>query len=104
MTRRIKIGFVGMKGKDKEMEKYRKERELRIRQLSDFRNDYNVGKFIIDLAQYFGEEADFDIDKIQREVDKPGKLDGLIEKAKKANTHPVVEFMQDFFKDLYSRD
>ena len=88
--------------KDRNIENYRKEKKGKISKLGDYKHDYNLDKFILDLKMYFEDEVDFNIEKIHKILEEPGKLDQLIKKAEKRNTHPVTEFVQELFKDLGS--
>ena len=87
---------------EKDIEKYRKARTGKLSRLGEYSKDYNSDKFIVDLKIYFNNEVDFNLKKVRQTIEAPGKLDGLIEKAKKKNTHPVTEFVQEIFKDLGS--
>lgn len=71
-----------------------------ISQLSDYKVNYNVDKFMLDLEKYFEKEADLNLVKIRGVIEKPGKLMDLIERAKDNGTHPVIEFVRVIFKDL----
>jgi hypothetical protein len=81
-------------------ERLTSETRKRWGKLHDFRADYDAAKFLSDLENYFEGEVDFDIEKINSCVGVPGCLEGLIEKAKANNTHPVSEFIKGMMKDL----
>ena len=87
---------------DRNIKGYRKEKKDKISKLDNYKDDYSVDKLILDLKRYFEDEVDFNIEKIRKTLEEPGKLDQLIKKAKKENTHPVTEFIQEIFKDLGS--
>jgi len=87
---------------DRNIESYCKEKKDKISKLNDYKQGYNVDKFILDLKLYFNEEVDFNLKRIRKTVGEPGKLDQLIKKAEEKNTHPVTEFVQELFKDLGS--
>ena len=87
---------------EKDIDKCRKAKKDKISQLGDYKHDYNVDKFILDLKSYFNNEVDFNLKKIRQEIEAPGKLEQLIQKAKSKDTHPVTEFVQELFKDLGS--
>jgi len=78
------------------------KRDKAISKLSDFKDNYTVEKFLVDLEVYFEGEIDFNLEKIQETIEAPGKLDKLIKKANDKNTHPVTEFIQELFKELAS--
>ena len=85
---------------DYDKEKYQKERQKRLKSLGGFGGDYTVQQFLIDFAVYFEDNPDIDLDKIQEEVEKPGKLKQLIAQAKENKTHPVSEFVKELFLDI----
>jgi aconitase A len=85
---------------DDSIQPYRKERENRLIYLQDYKKNYTLDKLISDLTIYFEGEVDFDLDKIRKDIAKPGRLEKLVEKARKKNTHPVIEFIQELLKDL----
>lgn len=78
----------------------RQERNKQISKLGSFNADYNLSNFLADLETYFEGEVDFNLDRIKAEVGQKGKLSCLVSKARQNNTHPVVEFIQEIFKDL----
>jgi len=80
----------------------RKARKYILSHLSGYKKGYNGKRFISDLVKYFDDEIDFNLDKVRDEIEQPGKLDQLIQKADQHNTHPVVEFVQNIFKGLTS--
>jgi len=82
------------------IKKSRRQRDDKIKKLNDFRKDYNSEEFLVDLENYFGKEVDFNLDKIKAEISKNGRLAGLVDKACKKQTHPVIEFIQQVLKDL----
>ncbi len=85
---------------DKELSSYRRIRKQKLTQLSDYQAAYNVDKFIVDLKRYFDDEVEFNLEKIHQTISKDEKLAELIRRANKNSTHPVVEFVQDIFKDI----
>ncbi len=80
----------------------RQAKSFKLSQLGDYKTGYTCDDFLIDLVKYFDQEVDFDLDKIRKEIEQPQKLAYLIAKAKEKNTHPVVEFVEELFKDLAS--
>ena len=86
----------------KEIERYRKTQQARIAALSGFKSDYNWEIFMKDFITYFEADQDFNLEKIQEVIKDPLKLGHLVQRATKNNTHPVIEFVQDLFKDLGS--
>ncbi len=78
----------------------RRVRNKKIASLHNFDRDYSLDKFIVDLKDYFEGEVDFNLDKIKKEISKPGELKRFIAQACQKETHPVVEFLQEIFKDL----
>ena len=89
---------------NKEIDLRRRAKRLKLKHLGDYKKGYNRDRFIKDLVKYFEGEVDFDLDKISKELEKPGKLSRLVDKAKEKNTHPVTEFVEELFKDLTSQD
>ena len=85
---------------DYEKEQYKKEQQQRLKSLGGFGDDYTVAKFLIDFAVYFEDNPDIDLDKIEEEVEKPGKLKHLIDLARANNSHPVSEFVKELFLDI----
>jgi len=79
---------------------YRKEKELKLSRLKDYKVNYTSDNFIDDLVKYFDQEVDFNLDKIRNEIKKPQRLNYFIAMAKEKNTHPIIEFLEDLFKDL----
>jgi hypothetical protein len=68
--------------------------------LTDFRNGYTVDRLIADLLVYFDNEVDFNLDKIREIVSADGKLQELIDRAIKNNSHPVSEFIMEMVKSV----
>ncbi|MFH1504453.1 MAG: hypothetical protein ABIH08_03575 [Candidatus Omnitrophota bacterium] len=60
----------------KNIEFCRKVRKNKLSQLSNYINDYDADKFMMDLVRYFDEEIDFNIEKIRQVVEVPGRLSG----------------------------
>ncbi len=87
---------------DKEINLKRYTEKLKLKQLGDYRNGYNSDEFIEDLVKYFDGEVDFNLAKIRQEIEIPQRLPHFIAQAKKNNTHPVVEFVKELFKDITS--
>jgi len=87
-------------GSNEKIRAQRKAKELKLSQLGDYRTRYTSDNFIDDLVKYFDQEVDFNLDKIRIEIEKPQRLNYFIAMAKEKNTHPVVEFIEDIFKDL----
>lgn len=87
---------------EKNIDNCRKTKKAFLSRLSDYRKDYDSKKFISDLLKYFGDEVDFNLDKVRDSIERPGKLDQLIQRADNHNSHPVVEFIQDIFKESAS--
>ena len=85
---------------DYNKEKSQKERKERLKSLGGFDSDYTVRQFLIDFAVYFEDNPDIDLDRIKEEVEKPGKLKQLIDKAKQNNSHPVSEFVKELLLDI----
>jgi hypothetical protein len=83
-----------------DFESFRKQRLRKLSQLSNYHNDYNVNKFMEDLARYFDNEIDFNLAKIRETISKNKKLDQLKAKADLRSTHPVIEFTEELFLDL----
>jgi len=81
-------------------EELRRNRAEKITRLTAYQKNYTVDIFMKDLNVYFDNEVDFNLDKIHREIEKPGRLNNLIAKARKKNTHPVVEFLKELFENL----
>ncbi|MCP4652009.1 MAG: hypothetical protein GY858_01315 [Candidatus Omnitrophica bacterium] len=89
-----------MKNNDNEDIQFRrKQREEKFFELGDYCNNYSVDQFMVDLADYFNNEVDFNLDKIRRIIESPGKLDTLVNSAINNKTHPVSEFIQSMLKD-----
>lgn len=87
-------------GGGEEIRLQRQAKSFKINQLRDYRAGYTNDDFLVDLAKYFDQEIDFNLDKIHKEIEQPQKLARLIAKAKEKNTHPVAEFVEELFKDL----
>jgi len=87
-------------GNNKKIKVYRKEKELKLSQLRDYKAGYTSDNFIDDLVKYFDQEVDFNLDKIRKEIENPQRLNYFIAMAKEKNTHPIIEFLEDLFKDL----
>jgi len=87
---------------DKEIRLRRQAKSFKLSQLGDCRAGYTSDDFLVDLVKYFDQGVDFNLDKIRKEIEQPQKLARLIAKAKERNTHPVVEFVEELFKDLAS--
>ena len=83
-----------------EIDFQRQAKKLKLKQLGDYENGYNSDRFIEDLIKYFEGEIDFNLDKIRKKVETPLILPCLIAKAKEKDTHPVVEFVEELFKDF----
>ena len=98
----MKPDQVPQRPEDQELKSYRRKRDEAISKLSDFRDNYTVGIFLVDLEVYFEGEVDFNLEKIQETIETPGKLDQLVKAAKEKNTHPITEFIQEIFKDSTS--
>ena len=101
----MKCGF-GIHGtltkmENKGSEPSRQARRDKLSKLTDYKKNYSIDVFISDLVNYFDNEVDFNLEKIRKLIEEPGKLGALVSEAKSKNTHPVVEFVQEFFKDLY---
>lgn len=88
------------KKENKNVEFYRRIKKDKLSGLSSFGDCYNSDEFIADLVNYFGRDIDFDLSKIRQFVEKSGKLEQLITRAKEKNTHPVTEFVQELFRGL----
>ncbi len=86
-----------------DIESNRKLNRNKIAELNTFLKGYDIDKFMQDLKDFYDNEVDFNFDKISDMLNKPGKLDTLINRAKKNNSHPVIEFVQDIFKELPDR-
>jgi len=87
---------------NEETQSRRRAKNLKLHQLGDYKTGYTGDDFLVDLVKYFDQEVDFDLDKIREEIEQPQKLASLIARAKEKNTHPVVEFVGELFKDLAS--
>ncbi len=85
---------------DKEIRLQRQAKSFKLSQLGDYKTGYTSDGFLVDLVKYFDQEVDFSLDKIRKEIEQPQKLASLITKAKEKNTHPVVEFVEELFRDL----
>lgn len=85
---------------DKNFRRLIRQRQEKLTGLCDFQKGYTADKFIVDLVSYFGPAVDFDLDKIHESVKTKGYLNNLISAAKKNQTHPVTEFIQELFKDV----
>lgn len=90
------------KSEDKDIKGFRRQKENKLAKLSDYKQGYTTGNFIPDLEIYFEGEVDFNVEKIQQLIEVPGRLDRFIKEATKKNTHPVAEFVQELFKELFS--
>ena len=90
----------GFGGDDKKIRFQRQSKSFKLSQLGSYKTGYTSDDFLIDLAKYFDQEVDFNLDKIRKEIEQPQKLAGLIVKAKEKNTHPVAEFVEELFKGL----
>ena len=89
--------------KNKDIETRRKLNSNKIGGLNSFLKDYSMDKFMQDLNNYFDNEVDFNLDKINDMFKDSGKLEALIARAKQTNSHPVIEFVQDIFRELPDR-
>ena len=89
--------------KNKDIETHRRLNRDKIAGLHAFLNDYSIDKFMQDLNNYFDNEVDFNLDKINDMLKDSGQLEKLITRAKQMNSHPVIELVQDIFKDLPDR-
>lgn len=89
-------------GDNRETRLQRQAKSLKLSQLGGYRAGYTSDDFLADLVKYFDQEVDFNLDTIRKEIEQPQKLARLIIKAKEKNTHPVVEFVEELFKDLAS--
>ena len=78
-------------GENEKIRTERKNKSLKLSQLGDYKTGYTSDNFIDDLAKYFDQEVDFNLDKIRIEIEKPQRLNYFITMAKEKNTHPVVE-------------
>jgi len=76
----------------------RQARKDKFGQLYDFHKEYTVDQLLADLAVYFDNEVDFDLDKIKVEASRPGVLKKVVESALANNTHPVSEFLKHMIK------
>ena len=85
---------------ENDIKSYRNQKKKKLIYLEGYKDNYDVDKFISDLLIYFDGEVDFDLEKIREALNEAGKLESLIKKAEKKNTHPVVVFIQELFKDL----
>lgn len=92
----------GSNDSNREISFQRKAKAVKLRQLGDYDSGYTVDNFLGDLVKYFDGEVDFNLDKIRKTVEQPQRLAELIAKAKRKNTHPVAEFVEELFKDLAS--
>jgi len=77
----------------------RDEQRKKLSTLGDYEHGYTVESFLKDLMVYFDNEVDFNLSKIKAIIERPGKVEWLIEKAKKSNTHPVSEFVQEMLRE-----
>ena len=82
-----------------EIKQLRQERRAKFGDLSDFHSEYTAKQLLADLAVYFDNEIDFDMDKIKMEASRPGVLKSIVENALKNNTHPVSEFLKYLVKN-----
>ncbi len=89
--------------KNKDIETHRRLSRDKIAGLNTFSNDYSIDKFMQDLDNYFDNEVDFNLDKINDMLKDSGQLEKLITKANQNKSHPVIEFVQDIFKELPDR-
>lgn len=80
----------------------RKKKDVKLAKLNDYHSNYSSDKFILDLEDYFGKDVDFNFNKIKQVIEVPGKLEEYVDRAKEKNTHPVIEFVQNIFKELTS--
>ena len=87
---------------NKEIRLQRQAKSFKLSQLGNYKTGYTGDDFLVDLVKYFDQEVDFNLDKIRKEIEQPQRLARLIAKAKEKNTHPVVEFVEELFKDLAS--
>ena len=76
----------GFGGDDKKIRFQRQSKSFKLSQLGSYKTGYTSDDFLIDLAKYFDQEVDFNLDKIRKEIEQPQKLAGLIVKAKEKNT------------------
>ncbi len=53
-----------------------------------------------DLARYFDNEIDFNLERIREIISKDKKLEQLKAKADQKSTHPVIEFTEELFRGL----
>lgn len=90
------------RGDNEEIRRQHQAKSFKLSQLGDYKTGYTSDDFLVDLVKYFDQEVDFNLDKIRKEIEQPQKLAGLIAKAKEKKTHPVVEFVEELFKDLAS--
>lgn len=89
---------------DRDIESCREERSALFSRLHDFRHGYDADKLIDDLAVYFDNEVDFNLDKIKSIITDGGKIQELVRRALKNNTHPVSELIQDIIRNSAVRD
>jgi len=96
----MEVDKEGFGSYDKEIRLQRQAKSFKVNQLGDYKTGYTSDDFLVDLVKYFDQEVDFNLDKIRKEIEQSQKLARLIIKAKEKNTHPVVEFVEELFKDL----
>lgn len=84
----------------KRIEKFRQKRKKKVKELGDFEKNYTAEDLVLDLNNYFQGEVDFDFRQIRQEIKKKNKLKDLISKARQKKTHPVIELVQEIFKNL----
>ncbi len=94
------MGYQDKNPSDDPLKFHRGAKQDKMKRLSNYLNDYTTDAFIKDLFLYFDNEIDFNLEKIRKAIDKPGKLEQLKIRAKENNTHPVTEFVQELFKEL----
>ncbi len=85
---------------ENDIQKNRQVNQERLARLSPYASGYDIDKFMVDLVMYFDGEVDFNLEKMRQMAEEPGRLDRLIQTARHKNTHPVVEFVQNLFKNL----
>ena len=89
-------------GDSKEIRFQRQAKKFKLSRLGNYKTGYTSDDFLVDLVKYFDQEVDFNLDKVRKEIEQPQKLAHLITKANEKSTHPVVEFVEELFKDLAS--
>lgn len=89
---------------ENKVQQSRCSRDKKIKELSDFEEGYTVSRFLVDLEKYFEGEVDFNLDKIREKAEEEGNLKRCVSRARQNQTHPVVEFIREIFKDLNRKE